>query len=82
MDARRKPFRPVTTKSNPKHPVAPNLLAQDFTAERPNEKWTGDITYVPTAQGWLYLAVMLGMPFFQVVANSHQKFKSYKNTQW
>lgn len=59
MDARRKPFRPVTTKRNPKHAVAPNLLAQDFTAERPNEKWTGDITYVPTAQGWLYLAVML-----------------------
>jgi len=59
MDARRKPFRPVTTKSNPKHAVAPNLLQQDFTAERPNEKWTGDITYVPTAQGWLYLAVIL-----------------------
>lgn len=59
MDARRKPFHLVTTKSNPKHAVAPNLLAQDFTAERPNEKWTGDITYVPTAQGWLYLAVIL-----------------------
>lgn len=59
MDARRKPFRPITTKSNPKHAVAPNLLAQDFTAERPNEKWTGDITSVPTAQGWLYLAVIL-----------------------
>src|SRR5258708_1471803 len=59
MDARRKPFHPVTTKSNPKHAVAPNLLGQDFTAERPNEKWTGDITYIPTAQGWLYLAVML-----------------------
>jgi transposase InsO family protein len=59
MDARRKPFRPVTTKSNPKHPVALNLLAQDFTAEQPNQKWTGDITYIPTAQGWLYLAVML-----------------------
>lgn len=59
MDARRKPFRPVTTKSNPTHAVAPNLLGRDFTAQRPNEKWTGDITYVPTVQGWLYLAVML-----------------------
>jgi transposase InsO family protein len=39
--------------------VAPNLLQQDFTAERPNEKWTGDITSIPTTQGWLYLAVML-----------------------
>jgi len=59
MDARRKPFHPITTRSNPKHAVAPNLLQQDFTAERPNEKWTGDITYIPTAQGWLYLAVIL-----------------------
>jgi putative transposase len=59
MDARRKPFHPITTRSNPKHAVAPNLLQQDFTAERPNEKWTGDITSIPTAQGWLYLAVIL-----------------------
>jgi putative transposase len=59
MDARRKPFHPVTTRSNPKHAVAPNLLQQDFTAEQPNQKWTGDITYIPTAEGWLYLAVML-----------------------
>src|SRR5258708_32112720 len=59
MDARRKPFRPITTRSNPKHAVAPNLLQQDFTAERPNQKWTGDLTYIPTAEGWLYLAVIL-----------------------
>lgn len=59
MDARRKPFHPITTKSNPKDRFASNLLQQDFTAQRPNEKWTGDITYTPTAQGWLYLAVML-----------------------
>jgi putative transposase len=59
MDARRKRFRPITTKRNPKHPIAPNLLQQDFTASRPNEKWTGDITSIPTADGWLYLAVLL-----------------------
>jgi putative transposase len=59
MDARRKRFRPITTKRNPQHPIAPNLLQQDFTASRPNEKWTGDITYIPTAEGWLYLAVLL-----------------------
>jgi hypothetical protein len=41
MDARRKPFHPVTTKSNPKHAVAPNLLGQDFTAERPNARVDG-----------------------------------------
>jgi transposase InsO family protein len=59
MDARRKRFHPITTKRNPSHPVAPNLLQQDFTASRPNEKWTGDITYIPTSEGWLYLAVLL-----------------------
>ena len=59
MDARRrKRFGPITTKRNLTHPVAPNLLEQDFTASRPNEKWTGDITYVPTTEGWLYLAVL------------------------
>src|SRR5258708_4887384 len=41
MDARRKPFHPVTTKSNPKHAVAPHLPGQDFTAERPNARVDG-----------------------------------------
>lgn len=59
MDARRKPFHPITTKSNPKDRFAPNLLPQDFTARSPNEKWTGDITSIPTFEGWLYLAVIL-----------------------
>jgi putative transposase len=41
--------------------VAPNLLDQDFTATRPDEKWTGDITAVWTYEGWLYLAVVLDL---------------------
>lgn len=41
--------------------MAPNLLDQDFTATRPNEKWTGDITAVWTYEGWLYLAVVLDL---------------------
>jgi len=41
--------------------VAPNLLAQDFSAKRPDEKWAGDITYLRTTQGWLYLAVILDL---------------------
>lgn len=61
MNARRKQRRPITTKSNPGHAVFPNLLQQDFTAERPNQEWTGDITYIPTMQGWLYLAVILDL---------------------
>ena len=51
----------VTTKANKSHPVAPNLLNQDFTAEAPNQKWTTDITYIPTLEGWLYLAVILDL---------------------
>ncbi len=42
-------------------PPAPNLLARDFTAERPNRVWVTDITFVPTRRGWLYLAVMIDL---------------------
>jgi putative transposase len=45
----------VTTKRNKDHPVAPNLLQRDFVAERPNQKWLSDITYIPTQEGWLWL---------------------------
>ena len=41
--------------------MAPNLLAQDFSANRPDEKWAGDITGLRTTQGWLYLAVVLDL---------------------
>jgi putative transposase len=50
-----------TTKANASHPVAPNLLDRDFSAAAPNEKWTADITYIPTLEGWLYLAVILDL---------------------
>jgi transposase InsO family protein len=51
----------VTTDSEHGLPVAKNLLARDFTARRPNEKWVSDITYIRTRQGWLYLAVILDL---------------------
>lgn len=51
----------ATTNSNHKLPVAPNLLQQNFSAERPNEKWASDITYVWTEEGWLYLAVVMDL---------------------
>ena len=51
----------VTTQRDPSHPVADNLLEQDFTAEGPNERWASDITYIATHQGWLYLAVVLDL---------------------
>jgi putative transposase len=51
----------VTTDSDHPLPIAPNLLEQDFTADAPNRVWVGDITYVWTAQGWGYLAVLLDL---------------------
>ena len=51
----------VTTDSDHLLPVAKNLLDRDFTAAAPNRKWVADITYIPTRQGWLYLAVVLDL---------------------
>jgi len=56
-----------TTDSRHKLPVAPNLLAQNFTATAPNQAWVGDITYVWTAEGWAYLAVLLDLYSRRVV---------------
>jgi putative transposase len=55
----RRRFVPRTTESRHGKPVADNLLAGDFTAEEPNQKWLADITYVPTDEGWLYLSAVL-----------------------
>lgn len=51
----------VTTVRDTAHPVAPNELARDFAATRPNERWVTDITYVWTDEGWAYLAVILDL---------------------
>ncbi len=51
----------VTTTRDPSHPVAENLLDQDFTAAAPNQRWASDITYISTHQGWLYLAVVMDL---------------------
>jgi putative transposase len=61
LSARRKRRRVQTTKRDKTHPVAPNLLNREFTATDPNKKWVTDITYIPTTQGWLYLAVILDL---------------------
>jgi transposase InsO family protein len=47
--------------------MAANTLQRRFAASRPNEKWVGDITYVPTRQGWLYLAVLMDLYSRRVV---------------
>jgi transposase InsO family protein len=61
LRARHKRKYRVTTKANPKLPVAPNQLTQQFHASAPNEKWVSDITYVWTREGWLYLAVVMDL---------------------
>ena len=51
----------VTTNSKHNLPIAPNLLEQDFSATQINQKWAGDITYLLTSEGWLYLAVIIDL---------------------
>jgi transposase InsO family protein len=66
----------VTTDSDHAQPVAANLLAQggrrDFTAERPDRVWSGDITYLWTGEGWLYLSVVLDLFSRRVIGYSMQ----------
>jgi putative transposase len=51
----------ITTDSRHGLPVAPNLLDRNFTAAMPNRAWAGDVTYIPTEEGWLYLAVVMDL---------------------
>ncbi len=57
----------VTTDSDHKFNIAPNLLDRDFSANLPNQKWAGDISYVWTSEGWLYLAVILDLHSRRVI---------------
>jgi len=57
----------VTTNSKHNHPVAKNLLGQKFNAQRPNQLWASDITYIWTQEGWLYLAVIVDLFSRQIV---------------
>ncbi|MDO5703713.1 MAG: IS3 family transposase [Paracoccus sp. (in: a-proteobacteria)] len=57
----------ATTDSDHTFNIAPNLLGRDFTAERPNQKWAGDISYIWTREGWLYLAVILDLHSRRVI---------------
>lgn len=65
---------PVTTDSRHRYAVAPNVLARQFDVEQPDQVWVGDITYLWTTEGWLYLAVLLDLYSRKVVgwALSHR----------
>ncbi len=67
LKARQKRRFKRTTDSDHKNPVYPNLLERDFTAAAPNRKWAGDISYIWTAEGWLYLAVIIDLYARRVV---------------
>ena len=59
--ARHKRHFRVTTKADPRHAVERNLLDRRFEAARPNQRWVTDITYVWTAEGWCYVAIILDL---------------------
>jgi transposase InsO family protein len=63
----------ATTDSSHSQPVAPNTLDRDFLATAPNQKWVGDITYIWTNEGWLYLAVVIDLFSRRVVGWSLQE---------
>ena len=68
-----KSFTPTTTQADPTKQPAPNKLNRDFTAAAPNRKWVTDITYLLTAEGWVYLAVVLDLFSRKVVGWSLQR---------
>ena len=57
----------VTTDSNHKLPISPNLLNREFSVAEPDKAWVGDITYIATDEGWLFLAVVIDLFSRQVV---------------
>lgn len=63
---RRKRFK-ITTFSRYTPGIAPNLLARQFNVDAPNKAWVGDVTFIPTREGWLYLATMIDLHSRKVV---------------
>lgn len=57
----------VTTDSKHKLPVAPNLLSRQLNPVSPNQVWVAEITYIPTDEGWLYLAAVKNLRTFEIV---------------
>lgn len=63
---RKKAYK-ITTNSKRSYAVSPNLLQRNFTSNKPNQKWVGDITYIPTDEGWLYAAIVKDLCLKKIV---------------
>ena len=63
-------FRVTTTDSRHDLPIAPNRLNRNFTASGPNQAWTGDIPYIASGEGWLFLAVVIDLFSRKMVGRS------------
>ena len=67
VSVRRKRRYKITTRSNHRYPVSPDLVQRTFQADRPNMVWVSDISYIKTMEGWLYLAIVLDLYSRKVV---------------
>lgn len=76
----RKPRFIRTTDSNHDHAISPNLLKRNFATEKPNRVWVSDLTYLRTAQGWLYLCVFLDLFSRKIVGWSMSDNMEASNT--
>ena len=72
----------ATTDSDHTFNIAPNLLDRNFSADGPNQKWAGDISYIWTREGWLYLSVILDMHSRRVIALRVLHAKPFRVTAW
>ncbi len=63
---RKRAFK-ITTNSKHNYAVSPNLLKRDFTADKPNQKWVSDITYILTDESWLYVAIVKDLYLKKIV---------------
>ncbi len=73
--------QPITTQVDRTRPVAPNRLNREFQATAPNQKWVSDITYVPTDEGWLYLAVVMDLYSRRIIGWAMQETLADELTQ-
>jgi putative transposase len=73
VSVRKKRRYKITTRSNHRHPISPNLVGRNFRVNKPNLVWVSDITYIKTMEGWLYLAVIMDLYSRKVVGWSLAK---------